>query len=49
MKVGYARVNCIDGSKDTGLDTQVQISKRQECENIFIEPIVELQQIKDLS
>ena len=25
MKVGYARVSSIDGSQDTGLDTQIEI------------------------
>ena len=37
MKVGYARVSSIDGSQETGLDTQIQILKRHGCERIFSE------------
>ena len=35
MKVGYARVSSIDGSQETGLDTQVEILKRHGVERIF--------------
>ena len=37
MKVGYARVSSIDGSQDTGLDTQIEILKRHGVERIFSE------------
>ena len=37
MKVGYARVSSIDGSQETGLDTQIEILKRHGCERIFSE------------
>ena len=37
MKVGYARVSSVDGSQETGLDTQVQILKKNGCEKIFKE------------
>ena len=37
MKVGYARVSSIDGSQDTGLDTQIELLKRHGCERIFSE------------
>ena len=37
MKVGYARVSSIDGSQDTGLDTQIEILKRNGVERIFSE------------
>tara|TARA_B100001287_G_C22505768_1_gene445827 strand:- start:509 stop:703 length:195 start_codon:yes stop_codon:yes gene_type:complete len=37
MKVGYARVSSIDGSQDTGLDTQIEIFKRHGVERIFSE------------
>ena len=37
MKVGYARVSSIDGSQETGLDTQIELLKRHGCERIFSE------------
>ena len=37
MKVGYARVSSIDGSQETGLETQIEILKRHGCERIFSE------------
>ena len=37
MKVGYARVSSIDGSQDTGLETQIEILKRHGVERIFSE------------
>ena len=37
MKVGYARVSSIDGSQDTGLETQIEILKRHDVERIFSE------------
>ena len=37
MKVGYARVSSIDGSQDTGLDTQIEILKRYGVGRIFSE------------
>ena len=37
MKVGYPRVSSIDGSQETGLNTQIQILKRHGCERIFAE------------
>tara|TARA_A100001035_G_scaffold242014_1_gene208278 strand:- start:58 stop:618 length:561 start_codon:yes stop_codon:yes gene_type:complete len=37
MKVGYARVSSVDGSQETGLDTQVQLLKKNGCDKIFTE------------
>ena len=37
MKVGYARVSSIDGSQESGLQTQIQILKDNGCEKIFSE------------
>ena len=37
MKVGYARVSSIDGSQETGLETQIEILKKNGCEKIFSE------------
>ena len=37
MKVGYARVSSVDGSQESGLDTQVQILEKNGCEKIFKE------------
>ena len=37
MKVGYARVSSIDGSQETGLDTQIELLKRNGVERIFSE------------
>ena len=37
LKVGYERVSSINGSQETGLNTQIQILKRHGCERIFAE------------
>ncbi len=37
MKLGYARVSSVDGSQETGLDTQVQLLKKNGCDKIFTE------------
>ena len=37
MRVGYARVSSVDGSQETGLDTQVQLLKKNGCDKIFTE------------
>ena len=37
MKIGYARVSSIDDSQRSGLETQVEILKRNGCEKIFSE------------
>ena len=37
MKVGYARISSIDGSQESGLETQVEILKRHGVESIFSE------------
>ena len=37
MKVGYARVSSIDGSQESGLQTQIQMLKDYGCEKIFSE------------
>ena len=35
MKVGYARVSSIDGSQETGLETQIEILKKNGVQKIF--------------
>ena len=37
MKGGYARVSSIDGSQETGLETQIEILKRHGVARIFSE------------
>ena len=37
MKVGYARVSSIDGSQESGLETQIEILKKHGCQKIFSE------------
>ena len=37
MKVGYARVSSIDGSQETGLETQIEILKKNGVQKIFSE------------
>ena len=37
MKVGYARVSSIDGSQESGLQTQIQMLQDYGCEKIFSE------------
>ena len=49
MKVGYTRVSSIDGSQETGLDTQVEIQKDMGLNVYFLNLKAVHQQIRDFS
>tara|TARA_Y100001968_G_scaffold170692_1_gene156159 strand:- start:404 stop:709 length:306 start_codon:yes stop_codon:yes gene_type:complete len=46
IKVGYARISSIWGP-ETGLETQNKILKKNGCEKIFSEALVELEDLKE--